>query len=226
MTTTVLGIYNAALSAVGGKGRLSSLGQLTREREECDIWYAQVRDQVQEAAYWPSSRRTARLTLLNDRDTGLDWVPGDPESEFLYLYALPTDCLRPWYLTNFDQFMLAYDSVSVKPALSTNALDAVLIYAAAQTDPAIWTPGQRAATIFALAAAISYGVTNNRGLEQLNYQLADAQIMQARVATANSPSYVLESIPPPFSARGTFGLGDPRFFYSYGPMFGEAKPNV
>jgi hypothetical protein len=226
MTTTVLGIYNAALSAVGGKGRLLTLSDKTREREECDIWYPLVRDQVQEAAYWPSSRRTSRLTLLNDRDTSLDWAPGDPESEYLYLYALPATCLRPWYLTNFDQFMLAYDSVSVKAALSTNALDAVLVYAASQTDPALWTPGQRSATIFALAASISYGVTNQRGLEQKNYQLANEQIIMARIAVANSPSYILESIPPPLAARGAEGISDSRFFYSYGPMFGEALPNA
>jgi hypothetical protein len=226
VTTTVLGIYSAALSAMGGKGRLITLSDNTREREECDIWYAQVRDQVQEAAYWPSSRITARLTLLTTRDQSVDWVSTDPETDFIYKYALPTNCLRPWYLANFEQFMLAFDVTTSKVTLHTNVQDAVLIYAMSQADPAVWTPGQRSATLFGLAAAISFGLTNNRGIEGKNYQIANENIMQARVATANAPTYQLESIPPALAARGFEGFSEDRFYYPYGQLFSSAVPNA
>jgi hypothetical protein len=224
MTTTVLGIYNAALSAVRAKGRLSSLLDESREREECDIWYEMVRDRVQEAAFWPSSRRTARLPLLRTRDFTDHWAEGDPESQFQYAYALPTDYLRAWHLDTFETFSISFDSSRTRNVLSTNMNQALLVYAAAQTNPVFWTPGQRQATIYALAAAISGAISGQNSLQQLNYQLADEAIMAARADSQMSVSLPTETLPPALAARGYSDYRHTRFYYPYGPLFSEARP--
>lgn len=226
MTTTVLGIYNAAISAARGKGRLSSLSDVSREKTECDIWYDQIRTQVLEAAYWPSSRRTGRLTLKATRDTSLDWVLGDPEAQFLYKYALPANCLRPWHLVNYEQFTISFDSADNILVLNTNVEDATLVYACDQTNPAFWSPGLRAAVIYGLAAAISGPIKGENSLAQLNYQLANDQIMQARMNVAGLLADRKEILPPALAARGYNLLEDTQYFYPFGDMFAGALPNA
>ena len=221
---TVLDVYNAAISAARGKGRLSSTSDNTKTAEECNIWYPLVRDQVQEAAYWPSSRRSTRLTLLDTRDFGLDWVEGNAETQYKYSYALPTTCLRPWYLVGFEHFMLSFDGVNDRTILSCNVEDAVLIYAHKNENPAQWTPGQRLATIYALAGHISTAISGDGNMITKNFQLANQIITEARVAAANQRTLKYESTPPMLSERG-YADSETRYFYPYGESFTAAAPN-
>lgn len=226
MTTTVLGIYNAAISAARGKGRLGTLSDVSREKSECDIWYDQVRTQALEAAYWPSSRRSARLALVTQRDPAVDWALGDPETQFLYKYALPSGCLRPWYLVNYEQFTVSFDPVLNALVLNTSVSDAVLIYASDQTNPAYWTPGLRASVIYALAASISGPLKGTSDIAQLNFQLANQQIMEARANVAGLLFDQKEVLPPALAARGYSIESETRFYYPYGDMFAGALPNA
>ena len=226
MTTTTLGIYNAAISAARGKGRLSSLSDVSREKSECDIWYDQIRTQALEAAYWPSARRSARLALSKTRDPAVDWALGDPETQFLYKYVLPTNCLRPWHLVNYEQFTISFDSVANVLVLNTNVADAVLIYAADQTNPAFWSPGLRASIIYGLAAAISGPIKGTNDLVHLNYRIANDQIMEARANVAGLLYDQKEVVPPALAARGYSIESETRFFYPYGDLFAGAMPNA
>lgn len=226
MTTTVLGIYNAALSAMRAKGRLSSLTDESREREECDFWYPLTRDRVQEAAFWPSSRNTARLALLQERNSSASWTLGDPETQFRFAYALPSDYLRAWHLANYEQFSISFDGFHNRNILSTNVADAVLVYAATQVNPVFWTPGQRQATIYALAAAVSGAISGQNSLQELNYNLADRMIMAARADAQMSVNLNNEVIPPALAARGYADYADIRYYYPYGQLFSEARPNA
>lgn len=226
MTTTVLGIYNAAISAVRGKGRLAALTDVSREKSECDIWYDQVRTQTFEAAYWPATRATSRLTLLATRDQQADWILGDPETDYLYSYALPTNCLRPWYLVNYEQFAVSFDETRNKVVLNSNVPDAVLIYARDNTNPAYWSPGLRLAIIYALAASISGSIKGDSSLVQLNYELANKAILEARSNVAPSLNNQQEVLPPALAARGHSILEETRFYYPYGELFAGAMPNA
>lgn len=226
MTTTVLGIYNAALSAIRAKGRLSSLTDRSREREECDIWYPLIRDRVQEAAYWPGCRTTARLALLQQRNTALDWAAGDPETQYHFSYSLPANYLRAWYIDSFESFTLSFDSTRTSRVLNTNVSEAVLVYAAVQDNPVFWTPGQRQATIYALAAAIAGPISGQNSLQELNYNLADAAIMQARSDAQMAQNFIPETLPPALAARGYSNPDRTRYYYPYGSLFSEAMPNA
>lgn len=226
MTTTVLGLYNAAISAAEGRGRLATVTDIKAERYECDIWYNQIRQQILEAAYWPSSRTTARLTLSETRDFTVDWAAGDPETEYLYAYNLPVNCLRPWHLVNYEAFTVSWDSVGAKSILSTNVVDAVLIYAHDQTDPAKWSPGLRSAVVYGLAAAISGPLKGNPNLVTKNFRLANAMIEEARMNVATLLHDQKEVLPPPLAARGYSILEETRYYYPHGELFAGAMPNA
>lgn len=226
MSSTVLDIYNRAISAVGGKGRLSSLTDNARTREECDIWYPLVRDQVQEGAYWPACRTTARLGLLATRDFSADWASGDPETQFKYRYTLPANCLRPWHLVDYQYFSYNYDDSRGELVLDTNAENAVLVYAVRNTNPGLWSATQVAATVFGLAAYIARPVTGQSGVEDRMFRSANDQLLIAQSDAANSQGFRLETTAPGHYFRGYEDSNQTRYFYPHGSLFGPAAPNA
>ena len=226
-TSSTLDIYNAALSAVHAKGRLSSLTENSREREECDIWYDIVLRTVQEAAFWPSSRQLSYLALAQERNSQADWLETDPMPQYRFKYTLPQDCLRPWHLTNYDRFGLAFDAVNESVMLHTNTEKAVLVYARRQELVTLWTPGQIMATIYGLAGHIAGPITGRGEVVQKNFNLANSILLEAQTAAANSEESQLQSIPQVLLARGfAGGLNTPRFFYPHGATFNTAAVDV
>lgn len=225
--TSALDVYNTALSAVHAKGRLSSITENSREREECDIWYDIVLRTVQEAAFWPSSRQLAYLPFAKKRDKQADWLETDPMPQFEYKYSLPNDCLRPWHLTNYDRFALAFDAASESIMLHTNTEKAVLVYARKQTLVTLWTPGQTMATVYGLAGHIAGPITGRGEIVQKNFNLANSILIDAQTAAANSESMQMQNIPQTLLARGFGGdLNTPQFIYPHGSTFNTASVNV
>ena len=222
MASTVLDIYNAAISAAHGKGRLSSLTDNTVEREECDIWYPIVRDTVQEAAHWDTCRETERLTLIKKRDASLSWAAGDPESQYIYSYALPINYLRAWNLTDFQHFTISFDAAKNKNILNTNFKNAVLIYGGLRDNPAFWSAGMTTATIHALA---SFVAVRDR-VQQLELELANNILFSAQAVNANNANFTPETIPPALIARGYSEAQETRFYYPYGQTFAAATANA
>lgn len=219
MTETVLGIYNAAISAAEGKGRLTSLSQASVEREECDTWYSSVRDTVQEAAFWPCCKTMSRLALEATRDYTVDWQAGMPYHPYKYMYALPNDYLRAWYLSDYSQFELIYDSVKGRTMLHTNMPNAVLIYARSNDLPGQWTPSQRQATIYGLAAHIVNGISGRTRTRETNIQLANTLLENAQAVALGSQDYALDVIPPAILARGAADQLPTRYYYPHGGLF-------
>lgn len=226
MPSTVLDIYNGAISAIRGRGRLSSLTDNTREREECDIWYSHVRDVVQEAAHWDCCRSTHRLTLLKERTTTLDWQSGDPETQYRFRYSLPPDYLRAWNLVDYSHFTISFDKTRNLRVLDTNTQNAVLIYGMLQDNPAFWSPGQTAATIHGLASKIAGPLTGQSNVQQLEIQLANNVLFEAQALNANNSGFVPETIPQSLTARGYSEAQETRYYYPYGQLFSAAAPNV
>lgn len=225
--SSALDIYNAALSAVHAKGRLSSLSENSREREECDIWYDIVLGTVQEAAFWPSSRQLAYLPLSKERNDQADWLETDPMPQYRFKYSLPQDCLRPWHLVNYDRFALAFDAASESVMLHTNTERAVLVYARKQTIVTLWSRGQTMATIYGLAGHIAGPITGRGEIVQKNFNLANQFLIDAQTSAANSEESQLQSIPQVLLARGFGGgLNTPRFFYPHGATFNTAAVDV
>ena len=220
MSTTVLSIYNAAISAAGGKGRLSSLSTRSKERDACDTWYEFVRDSVQQAAYWPCTKTTARLTLASERAANTAWADTDPQHPYSYRYALPNFYLRAWHLHDFATFELSSNVDGTQLFLDTNTQNAVLTYARVSDNPALWEAKMRNAVVWALAAHISSDINGKLGLRDRNMQLANDLLLEAQAASATQQRTRLDTVPPNLAARGGSFTPETRFYYQHGALFG------
>lgn len=221
MVSSVLDVYNAALSAAHAKGRLSSLSQESPELYECNLWYETVAKTVQEAAYWPSCRYVNYLSLQSERTTSAAWALGDPMPEYKYKYDVPDNYLRAWYLTNFDRFDLSFDIAENNVVINTNVDDAALVYARYQNNPAHWTPSQTLATIYGLAAHICGQLTGQGSIVQKNVRMANDLLLQAQAVSRSHPENQVKVLPPALAARGYDDVhyDSVRYYYPFGGLF-------
>ncbi len=218
MAFNQLGIYNQALGAVGEDELISGLGEASRAREVCDIWYETVRDSVLKAARWSGLRTASRLALLVERDQDAAWVSTDPDPDWRYIYAAPSDMLQPWYLSDYGRFSMTVRGGA--RAINANTEDALFMYTRRETDPSLWGVDVYGAVAYALAAAIAKPLTGRRSLANDNLTIANQKIMEAREANANEDHIPQDVMPDWFIARGISGSagGTSRYIYPYGPM--------
>jgi hypothetical protein len=218
MAFNQLGIYNQALSAIGTRTLVSGLSENSREREVCDVWYETVRDSVLKSARWSGLRTVARLALLTERDQDEDWVATDPDPDWSYIYAAPSDLLQPWYLSNFDRFSMTVRSGA--RAINVNVADPILLYTRRETDPGLWGVDVYQTVANSLGAAIAKPLTGKRSLANDLLQIANMQISQARESAANEDNIPVDAMPDWFIARGITGSsgGTSRYIYPYGPL--------
>jgi len=214
---STLDVWNKALGAAHARGALSSLTESSPEQEVCSLWYDITLRTVQEAAWWPSSKRLSRLALLSKQ--GSTWADGLPEPGYAYAYALPAGYLRAWHLTDYTPFSLSYSVSLSRTLLSTNTSEAVLIYAGLNEDTTMWSPEQQLATIYGLAGHISGQVNAKNSIIQGNFRLADDILLRAQMSSANSEEGEPRMLPPWIAARGYRNPYATRFFYPYGSLF-------
>jgi len=188
MQESALDIWNLALSAVHAKGRLTSLTDNKKERYECETWYDITVRTVQEAAFWPSSKRSS---VLEDQQEVTDTT--ETSTHFSYSYRLPYDLIRPRYLVSYLPFELLYDWNTVEVRLHTNDDNARLVYTALQEDVKMWTPGQVMATAYGLAGQIAGPLTGRGELIQKNFRLANGYLMDAQASVLNSEALAMET---------------------------------
>lgn len=103
-TTTVLGIWNRALAAIGTRSTVAGLNEDSNEARNCAILYDGVRDQLLQAARWNFARGMLRLTLLKAAPgtpenpvtsaTPTQWNATMPQIPWLYSYAYPAECIQ------------------------------------------------------------------------------------------------------------------------------------
>lgn len=217
MATSVVGIYNQALSIVGSSSVVADPNEPSREAETCTLWYQDVVDKVLEAAPWSSARAVFRLALKKKRDFTVDWVASDPEPPWTYAYAYPSDMIRPRFLTDFARFALGQTD-GARTVLS-DAVTPMLVYTMRQNIVPAWEPGLRMAIIHALAAHICMPLSGGLKKAELALNQANQQILDARLVQANTDFDRLESVAEWHQARG-FGLSNqPKYFYPDGALF-------
>ena len=221
---TVLDVWNTALSALRGKGGIAATTATTREADLCRIWYPIARDAVQRGAFWPSCRITAALTQLVKREGA--WEAGDPEENYTYAYALPTDYLRARFLRSGERFSLALLTPTdgdEQLALHTDATPAQLVYSKKQEDVDLWDPVQFEATALVLASNLAGPLLGRPEREQVLLGKAHLKLQEAEVASANSESNNLEYVPDVIASR--YGGGQ-AFYYPPLPIIGGSGEGV
>ena len=216
MVPDEVSIYNLALNAIGARSNLSATSEKDRGAEVCRLWYPVVRDQVLAAASWPSCKSFKRLALLKAREDA-DWVTGDPEPGYSFIYSSPSDMLHPRYLSDFSKFSMSSYTGEIK-ALSTNTEKALLTYTRRNYTVGSWESELQMAVAYGLAANIVMPLTGKPQRAQLLAQQANDFIITARVAMANEDAESYETLPDWITARGYSNPNDVRWFYPVGSL--------
>ena len=214
MATTLLTVWNQALSALGSTERVDDPAESTVAAQQCTIWYETVRDAIFKAAPWPELKAFSRLAVLATRENDEDWIATDPMPGYNYAFGLPSDMIRPRFISTYEKFELGL--VGTTRALMGNSETPILCYTKRVTDPSQWDVDLLGAVAFGLAAHIAKPVTGSDSNLSNMFTLADEKIRSARANNANmeSTGQMNEPIPDWLAARGT-NLSMPSSRYLY-----------
>lgn len=214
--TSEVQIYNLALNAIGERSNISAPTDRTRGAEVCRLWYSLVRDAILSAAFWPEATKIAYLGVLNTWE-GEAWKEDNARPGYTYAYALPSDMLRPRYMTDFSRFLIS--TIDGQKVLSSNAENGALVYSTHLTDVATWNPELQMAIVYGLAANICMPITGKRSRALDLRNQANELITMARVSAANASNELHESMPDWITMRGYRGnVSGDRYFYPHGSL--------
>lgn len=216
------GIFNLALNAIGARSNIASPTENSREAQVCSLWYPVVRGAVFSAAPWPELTKLASLEVLNTWDGQTDWTNVNARPGYTFAYALPADCARPQYLSNFERFLLT--AYADSQALSCNTENAVLAYTAKNIQPDGWSPSLQMAMSYALASHICMPLSGKVTRAKQMVDQANATIMAARDIAANTSNEQHEAIPDWIMARGYAAAPlVQRYIYPFGDLLTVAN---
>lgn len=208
--TTLVQLYNQALSEVGASTTVSAADELSREAELCNLWFETARDSVLGAAPWPSAIAYARLALTQERDFAEPWVGADPTPQFRFRYAVPANLLKPYHLQSFARFEF------IDRAISCHEETPILYYISRQTDLSRWSTDLVLAVMYRLAAHLAMPYTGKQ--DMANQALQKSLVLSDEViaSTANQQNQRYDTVPDFIQVRG-YGGNAPaqRFFYPF-----------
>lgn len=220
MASDIVVLYNLALDSIGARSNISLPTEQSREAETCNLWFPNIRDQVLASASWPEATKMERLGLLATQDTDEDgvWAAGDPRPDLMNSYALPTDMLRPQYVTGYSSFTIQSYGAENR-ALMTAGENPILVYTFRSTKVSMWGPELQMAIMYGLAANICIPLTGKSSRAKLLIEQANERIIAARETAANMNNERWDSLPDWIAARGfTDGGSQTRYFYPFGSL--------
>lgn len=163
MVTSDVQLCNMALSRIGSEERIQKLSDTTKnEAVQCNLFYAQTRDEVLRAFPWPCAIHRQVLAAID----------GPTLSKFTYAYQLPTDpyCLRVLGMIDVANGTYA-DVVGVQyeiegRTLLTDLTPVGIKYTKQLTDTKDFDSLLAEAIILKLASKIAYPIADSTTLEQ------------------------------------------------------------
>ena len=194
--TSKVDLFNRALSEVGADSSVSEENEQSREASLCRLWYEPSRDSVLRAAPWPSATKYARLAKVAERDQDEPWKNSDPDPQFRYSFAVPSDLLRPFHLHDFSRFAFTGNRISCESP------DPILYYISRQVDITSWSVDLQNAVIYRLASHIAKPYTGSTDLAQLAMQKALMLTEDAITTAANQQHMQYDTLPEFIQARG------------------------
>lgn len=215
-------VYNLALNAIGERSEISLPTERSRPAEVCRLWYTVVRDQVLASAPWPEATKIENLALLSEVDDEDGWVDTQPRPGYNFTYVLPSDALRPRYLTDFSSFLITHYGEGSR-ALHTNTEAAALAYTSRLTNISLWDAGLQMAIVYALAANICMPLSGKPSRAKSLIDKANELILNARADAANASNEVHDSLPDWITARGYRGTTPTRYYYPQGGLLAYAS---
>lgn len=216
-------IYNLALNAVGERSNISSPTENSRRAEVCNLWYEPVREAILAGAPWPEATKFQYLALSNEQDDNT-WTEDEARPGYQFLYKLPSDCLRPQYLTDFAQFLLGNLDDNQR-TLHTNTEKAVLAYTANITNVSVFAAELRMAIVYGLAAHICMPLTGKTARAESMLRKSNDILMAARESASNASNEQHEHIPDWISARGYSTGITQKYYYPTGSLLSLTNVN-
>jgi hypothetical protein len=137
-------------------------------------------------------------------------------------YSIQLNPVAVGSVTNFDgnpalgtgaTFNLTFLPKAVQRVILCNQTQAILCYNTQITDPNVMDPLFQDAWIHILAARLTFQLTGDKALANLQISLANNAIMEARKADGNEGITVNDVTPDFLRTRGGFGVG-PNWEYS------------
>lgn len=209
-------VYNLALNAIGERSNISSPTEQSRPAEVCSLWYSPVRDQILSAAPWPEATKIAYPALLATADDDDAWLETEPRTGYQYVYAMPSDALRPRYMSDFSRFL--FTNYGGQRALHSNTQDAILAYTSRLENIVLWDSELQMAVVYGLAANICMPLSGKPSRAKMLADKANELIINARVSAANANNESYESVPDWIVARGFNAAPSTRYFHPYGSL--------
>lgn len=250
-------ICNQALAAVGTRSTIASLTENSNEARNCNLFYADTRDEILQMAHWGFATKTLSLALLKSapgtptNQVGQQfWTPALPPPPWLFEYAYPSDCLLmrsiipqlPGYALGIPiftglpvaapvtgpagvPFEIVADTDSNDNAITaivTNQYLAIGQYTMRVTDPNRFPKLFSDALSYALAAKLSMPLAGKKSLVEINYNLANESIKQARASTANESLTIIDNMPDWITCREDYspGLNFSGYIAPFNPLYG------
>ena len=186
-------ICNMAL-AVLAKGRIASMDENTEQARQCKLFYEVTKKDLLRNYTWGFAKKIDKLAELTQTEKNPYWV---------YIYTYPQKCVAVRKI--FDQktgrnvlagqqkewdLFMASDNVL---AIGCNIPRAYLEYTYDVDDTNLFSADFIDAFAHMLAFNICIQLTGNSGLQQTQYQLAQAALMRAKYTTVqekhNIPDY-------------------------------------
>ena len=198
-------VCNLALVHLGDPGNVASIDppEASTQGRYCARLYPIARDELLEAHCWRFNTRRKVLTSLV--------LPDSVDGEWLYAYALPTDCLRPFavYVPGITENGKTEDfSVETAdddaPVLYSNVEGAYLKYVVRVTDTGRFPPSVVDALAYLLASKLASPMTQSAdklGAMQLMYARAFARATSLDAGTQSAEDWKEEREPVWVSSR-------------------------
>lgn len=172
-------VCNMALAYIG-QGRIASIDEESEEAMQCSIFYNHLRRKLLSEYRWGFAERYEKLALLDTE------IPG-----WKYVYAYPAQCLiiRNIYekenarKINKEDYLVVTVNDSTK-AICTDVPDAYADYTANIENGEMFTDYFIDALSHALAASIAVPLSGSQSMANINYQLMERALINARFETA------------------------------------------
>lgn len=183
-------ICNIALGSIG-QGRIDSMSEESEAARNCKLYYDLTRKNLLSMYPWEFAHRNTKLALL-DKET--------PGWRFTYAYPAGALVIRKVYDMPFahqkDDGNPVYTVIAInesQKAICANIENAYCDYTFDVENAGIFPATFVQALAYSLAAALSYPLSRSMDMQQVNYQLAQNAIQQAKYTSAiqdeHKPSY-------------------------------------
>lgn len=200
--TSVVGIYNQALSHLGTRQTVQAVDEDSTEAKTCTIHYATTRDTLLRAHDWNFARGFETLAERAE----------DPPAGWGYLYSWPNLCLRFRSIwlgrpiippAKFAVVTVLDSGGNVVRAIATDEAEATGCFTRAIVDPLLFDPLFVRALSWQLACEIAMPLTSKREIWEGCERKAAATLLEAMAADASEGVPGVEAYEPEsLSVRG------------------------